>query len=149
MELPLGNQQGVYDWDQGVYNSLDAKLTHHVTDELHYLVAFTWGHSINYGAYRSNTGDNLWSNNSPWKAIERGDSQFNQPLRLVGSFKNDLPFGQGKGFAPSNPIVEPHRQRLGSRRHSYLWLRNQHECDFSRQSVSDQHEGRRSGIRGS
>ena len=100
------NNEETLDWDRSNYNSLDLKLTQHVSHGLLYQVSYTWGHSLDYGsAYRTTGGDNLVPQNSYWLRHEYGDSQFNQPQNFVASFNYNLPFGQGKDFAPSNRIV--------------------------------------------
>ncbi len=100
------NEEETTDWDRSSYNALDAKLTQHFSHGLLYTVSYTWGHSLDYGsAYRTTGGDNLVPQNSYWLRHEYGDSQFDQPQRFVGSFVYQLPFGQGKDFAPGNRIV--------------------------------------------
>ncbi len=102
----LGNLQLVKDWDRGAYNAMDVKVTQRISHGLLYMVAFTWGHSIDFGSAYRNTGDDtLWPDNSYWPQIDRGSSQFNQPRRFVASFVYNLPFGAGAAFAPSNPFV--------------------------------------------
>ena len=61
--------------------------------------------STSVAPFADNTGDTLWPANSYNLRQERGNSQFNLPRRLVGSFVYDLPFGKGKEFAPSSAIV--------------------------------------------
>jgi hypothetical protein len=102
----IGNMQIMSDWDRGAYNAMGVKLTQHISHGLLYVVSFTWGHSIDFGsAVRGNSGDTLWPANSYDLQHERGNSQFNQPRRLVASYNYDLPFGKGKEFAPDNTIV--------------------------------------------
>ncbi len=102
----FGNIQDVKGVDSSVYNAGDIKVTQRLSHGLLYVVAFTVGRAIDFGsAIRSEGGDTLWPDNSYNMRAERGPSEFNVPRRLVGSFVYQLPFGSGKEFAPSNPVV--------------------------------------------
>ena len=102
----LGDIQTALDAAAGVYNAFDVKLSQHPSQGLLYTVAFTWGHALDdSSSYRPDGGDNINPSNSYWRKEEYGNSQFDQKYRFVSSFNYELPFGHGKTFSPSNPIV--------------------------------------------
>jgi hypothetical protein len=89
------------------YNALSLKLQQRFSKGLTYLVGYTWSKSIDGGsAIRTNSGDNLWPNNSYDLAAERGLSQFHVGQRFVASTLYELPFGQGKPYLSGANAIE-------------------------------------------
>lgn len=75
------------------YNALSAKLQQRFSKGITYLVGYTWSKSIDGGsAIRTNSGDNLWPNDSYDLRAERGLSQFHVGHRFVASSLYELPF---------------------------------------------------------
>ncbi|HEV2273017.1 MAG TPA: TonB-dependent receptor, partial [Acidobacteriaceae bacterium] len=81
------------------YNSLQVKLQRSYANGVSYLVAYTYGRSIDDGGgigTGSNSSGPVQNPNN--LAAERGPSDFNVQQRIVASPVAQLPFGQGKPF---------------------------------------------------
>lgn len=102
----MGPLQQVRDFGSGNYNAISAKISQRPSHGLLYSVAFTYARSLDYGSsIRDDGNDDLWPENSYNTNAEYGPSEFNVPTRIVGNLIYDLPFGQGKQFAPTNQVV--------------------------------------------
>lgn len=92
---PLGN---------GIYNGLDLTLERRFQGDLTFRVAYTLSKSIDNVAEPLNTNSGNAQdgrNYRAWRAL----SDFDIPQRLVFSYVYDLPFGKGKRFAKSGPLM--------------------------------------------
>lgn len=88
------------------YNGLQAKVEHRTGHGLYLLDSFTWSRAIDNASGHLDTpaGDNSRVNlaNLPG---ERGPSAYNQPLNNVLSIVYDLPFGKGRTFGSTAPLL--------------------------------------------
>ncbi len=88
------------------YNSLQAKFEHRTGHGLYLLNSFTWSRALDNagGHLDANNGDNSRINLA--NALgDRGPSGYNQPLNDVLSIVYDLPYGRGRMFGASAPLV--------------------------------------------
>jgi hypothetical protein len=94
------------------YNALQAKLEHRSGHGLYLLNSFTWSRALDNAAGHLDTpdGDNSRINLAN-PVGERGPSSYNQPLNDVLSIVYDLPYGKGRMFGNSAPLIM--REALG------------------------------------
>jgi hypothetical protein len=88
------------------YNALQAKLEHRSGHGLYLLNSFTYSRAIDNASGHLDTpnGDNSRINLAN-PAGEIGPSGYNQPLNDVLSVVYDLPYGKGRKFGSSAPLV--------------------------------------------
>jgi hypothetical protein len=90
----------------GSYNSLGTKLTKRFSRGLTYLVSYTWAKSLDTStAIRTLGGDTLFPQNSYCRSCEKARSTHDTRHRFVTSALWDLPFGKGRPFDISNPVL--------------------------------------------
>jgi len=88
------------------YNGLQVKVEHRTGHGLYLLNSFTWSRAIDNVAGHLDTpdGDNSRVNLANLRG-EFGPSAYNQPLNDILSIVYDLPFGKGRIFGSSAPLV--------------------------------------------
>jgi hypothetical protein len=88
------------------YNGLQTKFEHRTAHGLYLLNSFTWSRAIDNasGHLDANAGDNSRINIAN-PLGERGVSGYNQPLNETLSIVYDLPYGKGRSFGNSAPLV--------------------------------------------
>ncbi len=88
------------------YNALQTKFEHRTAHGLYLLNSFTWSRAIDNasGHLDTNSGDNSRINLAN-PLGERGVSGYNQPLNETLSLVYDLPYGKGRSFGQSAPMV--------------------------------------------
>ncbi len=88
------------------YNALQTKYEHRTAHGLYLLNSFTWSRAIDNasGHLDTNAGDNSRINLAN-PLGERGVSGYNQPLNETLSVVYDLPYGKGRMFGSSAPLV--------------------------------------------
>ena len=99
--LTFGNVTYLRTEGNSYYHSLQGKLQQSYTNGLTYLVAYTYGRSIDEGAGGSDSSSDsskALPQNSYAPHSERGLSDFDVRQRLVVSPVYDLPFGKGRKF---------------------------------------------------
>jgi hypothetical protein len=102
----FGRIQLVDNHGVGSYNSLSAKLTKRYSRGLTTMVSYTYAKSLDTAtAIRNLGGDTLFPQNSYCRACEKGRSSHDTRQRLVTSALWELPFGKGRRFDISNPVV--------------------------------------------
>ncbi len=89
------------------YNALQTKLEHRTSHGLYLLNSFTWSHAIDNasGHLDSNNGDNSRINLLNGGLGDRGNSGYNQPLNETLSLVYDLPYGKGRAFGSTAPML--------------------------------------------
>ncbi len=96
---PLPQYSALYAYSPVIsanYNSLQAQTERRFKNGFSFLVAYTYGHSIDNGPGQVDTV--VGPQNSHDLAAERGSSAYDIRHRLVISTVYDLPFGRGKAF---------------------------------------------------
>ncbi len=88
------------------YNALQTKFEHRTAHGLYLLNSFTWSRAIDNasGHLDANAGDNSRINIAN-PLGERGVSGYNQPLNETLSLVYDLPYGKGRMFGNSAPLL--------------------------------------------
>ncbi len=88
------------------YNALQTKLEHRTAHGLYLLNSFTWSRALdNAGGHLDiNAGDNSRINLAN-PLGDRGVSGYNQPLNETLSVVYDLPYGRGRSFGQSAPLL--------------------------------------------
>jgi hypothetical protein len=95
----LGHIQGLASYGSGNYNSLQMKATKRYSNHLSFLVAYTYGRSIDNGPAPFNLGRSHQQPQDPFNLdAERSVSANDIAHNLVGSFSYELPFGKGHPF---------------------------------------------------
>jgi hypothetical protein len=95
----LGHIQAQYSEGNSAYNSLQIKLTKRYSNNLSFLIAYTFGNSIDNGPAPFNLGANHQSPQNPFDlAAERGLSSNDIKHNVVGSVNYGLPFGHNRMF---------------------------------------------------
>jgi hypothetical protein len=98
----LGHIQGLQSYGSGNYNSLQVKATKRYSDHLSFLVAYTYGKSIDNGPAPFNLGRSHQQPQNPFDlAAERAVSANDITHNLVGSFSYQLPIGKGGRILPN------------------------------------------------
>lgn len=93
----LGHIQGLQSFGSGNYNSLQVKATKRYSNHLSFLVAYTYGKSIDNGPAPFNLGRGHQQPQDPFNlAAERSVSANDIAHNLVGSFSYELPIGKGR-----------------------------------------------------
>jgi len=80
------------------YNALQTRLERRFSNNMGFLVGYTWSHSIDT-ASRGSGGS--WHQNAYRLRDDRGNSDFDVRQRLTGSYMYQLPFGRGGKFLPN------------------------------------------------
>jgi outer membrane receptor protein involved in Fe transport len=102
----FGIIQLVNDGANGNYNAVSVKATRRFTHGLSVISSYTWSKSIDdTSGIRSQSYDVLFPQNSYCIECERGLSSFDVRHRMVTSLVYDLPFGKGRQFNISNPVL--------------------------------------------
>jgi hypothetical protein len=88
------------------YNALQTKLEHRAGHGLYLLNSFTWSRALDNASGHLDTpdGDNSRINLAN-PLGERGPSAYNQPLNEILTVVYDLPYGRGRMFGGSAPLV--------------------------------------------
>ncbi len=88
------------------YNALQTKFEHRTTHGLYLLNSFTWSRALDNagGHLDTNSGDNSRINLAN-PLGERGVSGYNQPLNETLSVVYDLPYGKGRSFGQTAPLL--------------------------------------------
>jgi len=88
------------------YNGLQTKLEHRTAHGLYLLNSFTWSRAQDNasGHLDANTGDNSRINLAN-PLGDRGPSSYNQPLNEILTIVYDLPYGKGRRFGGSAPLL--------------------------------------------
>jgi len=95
----LGHIQAQYSEGNSSYNSLQIKLNKRYSNNLSFLVAYTYAKSIDNGPAPFDLGTNHQAPQNPRNlAAEIADSNNDIRQNLVGSFDYGLPFGQNRKF---------------------------------------------------
>jgi hypothetical protein len=88
------------------YNSLQTKLEHRTGHGLYLLNSFTWSRAIdNAEGHLEEVDGDSGRINLANPASNRGPSGYNQPLNDVLSIVYDLPYGKGRMFGGSAPLL--------------------------------------------
>ncbi len=89
------------------YNGLQTKLEHRAGHGLYLLNSFTWSRAIDNasGHLDTNSGDNSRINLQNNGLGERGPSGYNQPLNETLTVVYDLPYGKGRAFGATAPLI--------------------------------------------
>jgi Carboxypeptidase regulatory-like domain/TonB-dependent Receptor Plug Domain/TonB dependent receptor len=88
------------------YNSLQTKLEHRTGHGLYLLNSFTWSRAIdNAEGHLEEVDGDSGRINLANPASNRGPSGYNQPLNEVLSLVYDLPYGKGRMFGGSAPLL--------------------------------------------
>jgi hypothetical protein len=102
----FGRIQLVDNGGQGNYHSLAAKLTQRYANGFTYLLAYTWGKSIDTAtAIRNQGGDTLFPQNSYCRDCERARSSHDTRHRFVWSGLYDIPVGKGRKMDVQNGVA--------------------------------------------
>ena len=95
----LGHIHGLFSVGDGNYNSLQVKATKRYSDHLSFLVAYTYGKSIDNGPAPFNLGRNHQEPQDPFNlAAERAVSGNDIAHNLIGSFTYEFPLGRNRMF---------------------------------------------------
>ena len=95
----LGHIQAQYSIGNSNYNSLQVKLTKRYSNYMSFLVAYTYGRSLDNGPAPFNLGRNHDAPQDAFNiAAEYGLSSNDITHNVVGSFIYNLPFGKGRKF---------------------------------------------------
>lgn len=89
-------------WNEGAsnWNALTAKVERRYQNGLSFLGSLTYENAIDQGIT-----DDFSAISRDFRQYDRGHSDYDVPLRFVLSGTYDLPFGRGKRFAASAPLV--------------------------------------------
>jgi hypothetical protein len=88
------------------YNALQTKLEHRAGHGLYLLNSFTWSRALDNASGHLDTPDGDNSRINLANALgERGPSAYNQPLNEILTIVYDLPYGRGRMFGGSAPLV--------------------------------------------
>ncbi len=102
----FGRIQLVDNGNTGNYNSLGAKLTKRYSNGLTYLMSYTWAKSLDTStSIRTLGGDTLFPQNSYCRKCEYARSGHDTRQRYVTSALWDFPFGKGRKYDISNPVL--------------------------------------------
>ena len=102
-----GAFQNMYAASHSSYHSLQARLQHRFANGFTLLGSYAWAKSIDNGSgVRTTDGDPL-TPMDPDRALwrDRGLSAFDFRQRLTASFLYEIPFGKGRRFGISNPVM--------------------------------------------
>lgn len=102
-----GAFQNMYAASHSNYHSLQARLQHRFANGFTLLGSYAWAKSIDNGSgVRTTDGDPL-TPMDPDRALwrDRGLSAFDFRQRLTTSFLYEIPFGKGRRFGISNPVM--------------------------------------------
>ncbi|MGH9665915.1 MAG: TonB-dependent receptor domain-containing protein [Bryobacteraceae bacterium] len=100
----FGTIQYTQSLGNSMYESLETRVERQYANGISLLVNYTYGKSIDDGGVQLGGGDVLYRDVRNIMA-ERALSSFDMRQRLVFSFLYDLPFGRGRAFAISNPVL--------------------------------------------
>jgi len=89
----------------GNYNGVSVKLTQHFSSGLTTLVGYTFSKALDDSSAIRGTAADFAPENALCRACDYGPSSFNVPHRLVASILYALPFGRGKRFLNSTPVL--------------------------------------------
>jgi hypothetical protein len=89
------------------YNGLQLKVEHRFGHGLYVLDSFSYSHALDNASGHLDTpnGDNSRINLANGGLGERGNSAYNQPVNNVLSIVYDLPYGKGRMFGQTAPLV--------------------------------------------